>query len=250
MAGYRKTIRKSQKSAFGALGNLSETGGNLTPWQTVTPQYQPQVEKAYGQLGTLSGQMGQYTDPTMSAARQTATDFLGGQDFGAGLDSYTKQMMDYVNKNVLPAATFSRMGRGSGLSNALSKSLSESTGNIVNQGAGLASQRMGIASQMAQYLPQQRLAEQQARAGTLGSLAEGYRGYGGELNNLGMQNQLYANQIQQQEYQNRLNALGQITGFGPVQSGFGAAMSGIGNVLGGVTGALGSGSEKPWWMGG
>lgn len=247
MAGYRKAIRSSQKGAFRTLEDMGDTGAGLAAYAPVTPQYRPDIEQAYSNFGTLTNQIGQYTDPAMSAARQTQMDFLGGQDFGAGMDSYTKQIMDYVNQQVLPAATFNRMGRGSGLSNAMSSALSKSMGDITNTAAGLASQRMGIAGQMAQYIPQQQLLEQQARAGGLAGLAEGYRGYGGELNNLSMQNQLIANQIRQQEYQNRLNALSPMLGFGPVQSGAGAFLSGLGNVLGGAAGAMG-GEEKPWWM--
>jgi hypothetical protein len=249
MAGYRKAIRSSQKGAFRSLSDMGDTGAGLSSWQNISPEYRPNIEQAYKGLGDVVSGIGNYSDPTMAAARQTATDFLSGQDFGAGLDSYTKQMMDYVNKEVLPAATFSRMGRGSALSNALSRSLSESTGNIVNQGATLAGQRMGIAADMAQFLPQMALQEQQAKASGLGSLAEGYRGYSGELTNLNAQNQLYANQIRQQEYQNKLNALSQMLGFGPIQSGAGAFLSGLGNFVGGAAGALG-GAEKPWYLGG
>lgn len=232
--GYRKSLRKESKKAFGAMGKLGETGAGLSPWQQTQAEYRPQIESSYQQLGQVAGGMGSYEDPAMAQARATQQSFLGGQDFGAGLDSYTRQMMDYANKEVLPQATFGRIGRGSGMQNVAGRALGTQLGNILGQGANLASQRMGIAGQMSQFIPQQQLMEQQARAGTLGQLAEGQRGYAGEMQNLGAMNQQMANAIRNQEFQNKVGAYGNITGQGPINSGFGATMAGIGDLLGGA----------------
>lgn len=240
MAGYRKTIRSSQKEAFRGLGKLGDEGARLSAYVPVGTYYQPQIEEAFKNMGTITGEIGQYTDPALSAAKTAAVDFLGGQDFGAGLKDYTSQIMDYVNKEVLPAATFNRMGRGSALSNALSRALSQTTGSILDTASDLASQKMGIAAQIAQFLPQQALEEQQAQIGGYGDLASGLAGYEGQRQGLASQNQMIANAIRQQEFANKQNALATLLGFGPVQSGFGSFLSGLGDVVGGVASGLGA----------
>lgn len=181
--GIRRDIKKTNRAIGRELLDMGRKGPNIKDVNV------PYTEQFMAERGNI----GDYTDPSMSAARQAQMDILQGGNFADSMKGYTADFMDYVNKEVLPAATFRQGLRGSGYQNIAARALSQSMPQLLQQAGGLAQQAQQNQYGMAQFLPQQQLAEQGARQDYLGKIM-GMETQTG-LANQAMRNQAFANRV-------------------------------------------------------
>jgi hypothetical protein len=232
-------LSKEYQGSADVLSNLNNII-RQNPKSQVTFGYTPTVEGLLNQAGMTAQGIG--TSPLTGLANQYFSDLLSGTglnpyEAGSPYQHYQQAAVQNFQENVLPqiatGAAAKGLLRGSSAERSVSRSSSQLANALQQQAYGAYQQGLQRQYGAAQFVPQQQLAEQQARLSGLLGVGQGY-------SNLG---QMLAG-IQQQNIGNQMNA-GQLVNaqYGYPQyeaSGLSKLIGGVANIGGQALGAAGA----------
>ena len=233
------------------------------PKSQVTFGYTPQVESLLNQAGLTAQGIGQ--SPLTNLSNQYFSNLLKGTglnpyEAGSPYQQYQQAALQNFQTNVLPqlatSAAAKGMLRGSSAERAVSRSSSQLANALQQQAYGAYQQGLQRQYGAAQFVPQQQLAEQQARLSGLLGVGQGYSGLGGMLANLQQQNianQLAAGQainasyaLPQYEPSGLSKILGTAVGLGGQLIGSAGQAGGFSNLFSGLFGNRSGSRVNPY----